>query len=296
MAQSPRAHRLARVTYVALITGASSGIGEALARRLAREPGVALILVARREDRLAAIAAELGCPVSWVAADLTGADAPARVLAAVEREHGALHLLVNNAGARWAAPFADGGYANVAQHMEVNFSAPVRLVEALLPLMRRTAAGGPLTAGSAEGGQRPTFGGRPLQAPVAIVNVTSTAARISRRGTGGYSAAKAALAAWSDSLALEQAPYGVHVANVLPGFIATEGFPQKELRERPWTRWAVSGPQIVAEAVIDAGPGGAAERYVPRYYWLAPLLRLLAPALIRRGAASSVVSTATRDR
>lgn len=282
------------MTYVALITGASSGIGEALARRLAREPDVALVLVARREERLRALASELGCPVSWVAADLTDADAPARVLAAVEGEHGVLHLLVNNAGARWAAPFADGGHANVAQHMAVNFSAPVRLVEALLPLMRRTAAGGPLRTGSAEGGQRATFGGRTLRAPVAIVNVTSTAARISRRGTGGYSAAKAALAAWSDSLALEEAAYGVHVADVLPGFIATEGFPQTELRERLWTRWAVSGPEVVAEAVIDAGPGGAAERYVPRYYWLAPLLRLLAPPLIRRGAASGVVSTGTQ--
>ena len=282
------------MAYVAVITGASSGIGEATARRLAREAGVALILVARREDRLRALAEELACPVSCVAADLTDGDAPALVLAAVEREHGALHLLVNNAGARWATAFAQGGHENVAQHMRVNFDAPVRLVQALLPLMRRTAAGGPLTTGSAGGGQRATFGGRPLRAPVAIVNVTSTAARISRRGTGGYSAAKAALAAWGDSLALEERVHGVHVGDVLPGFVATEGFPQTELRARRLTRWAVSDAGRVAEAILDAGPGGAPERYVPRYYWLAPALRLLAPGLIRRGAASDVVSTGTR--
>ncbi|MGH2836562.1 MAG: SDR family NAD(P)-dependent oxidoreductase, partial [Solirubrobacteraceae bacterium] len=227
-------------------------------------------------------------------------------LAAVEQQHGALHLLVNNAGARWASDFADGGWDNVAQHMRINFEAPVRLVQALLPLMRRTAAGGPptkrgtaaagpLTGSSARGGQRATSGGQPLKAPVAIVNVTSTSARIARLGTGAYSASKAALGAWSDSLYLEERRHGVHVANVLPGFIATEGFPQAELRANPLTCWAVSDVEHVAEAVIAAGPGGAAEVYVPRYYWLGALLRVLAPRLIRRGASSSVVATNTRS-
>ena len=280
--------------YVALITGASSGIGEAVARRLAREHDVQLVLVARREERLRALAAEIGGTV--IAADLVDPDTPARIAEIVEREHGALHLLVNNAGARWAADFADGGWGNLEQHMRINFEAPVRLTEALLPLLRRTAAGGgPLTTTGAGGGQRATFGGRPLRSPVAIVNVTSTAARISRLGTGAYSAGKAALAAWSDSLFLEERRHGVHVANVLPGFIATEGFPQAELRASPLTRWAVSGVEQVAEAVIEAGPGGAAERYVPRYYWLGVLLRVIAPGLIRRGASSSVVSTNTKS-
>ncbi len=273
--------------YVALITGASSGIGEAVARRLAGEPDVQLVLVARREQRLQALAAEIGGTV--IAVDLIDPDAPARIAEIVEREHGALHLLVNNAGARWADEFADGGWANLEQHMRINFEAPVRLVEALLPLMRRTAAGaGPLATGT-------VFGGRPLKSPVAIVNVTSTAARISRLGTGAYSASKAALAAWSDALALEERRHGVHVADVLPGFIATEGFPQTELRARLLTRWAVSDAEHVAEAVIEAGPGGAPEVYVPRYYRLGALLRVVAPQLIRRGASSSVVATETNS-
>jgi len=281
------------VPYVALITGASSGIGEATARRLAREPDVRLVLVARRAERLRALAEELG-NASVIAADLSEPDAPAQVAAALAREHQALHLLVNNAGARWAAEFADGGYANVERHMRLNFEAPVRLTQELLPLLRATAAAsGPLAAGSAEAGQRAGFGGRPLRAPVAIVNVTSTAARIARRGAGAYSAAKAALAAWGDALALEERAHGVHVGDVLPGFIATEGFPQAELRARPLTRWAVSTPQAVAEAILDAGPGGAAERYVPRYYWLGALARLTLPALVRRGAGAGVVTTGT---
>src|SRR5436190_13362310 len=91
---------------VMLITGASSGIGEATARRLAREPGASLVLVARREERLAALAAALGQErVSWVAADLVDEDAPEQVRDHVLERHGRLDLLVNNAGAAWRARF-----------------------------------------------------------------------------------------------------------------------------------------------------------------------------------------------
>ncbi|HEV2998467.1 MAG TPA: SDR family NAD(P)-dependent oxidoreductase [Solirubrobacteraceae bacterium] len=241
----------------ALITGASSGIGEATARLLAREPGARLVLVARREERLRTLAAELGPGASALALDLTEEDAPARVLQHVHERHGELTLLVNNAGASWRASFADGGYANVKRTMELNFDAVVRLTEALLPLLRSSA-------------------------PSAIVNVASTAARVSRPGAGAYSASKFALLGWSDALYAEERPHGVHVGVVLPGFIATEGFPATELRERALTRWIVSTPERAAQAILDAGPGGRPERYVPRPYFLAGALRLLAPALVRR--------------
>src|SRR5215470_3330614 len=108
---------------VALVTGASSGIGAATARRLARDPGTELVLVARREDRLAELAASLPCPATWIAVDLVAADAPAKVRAHVEQHHDRLDLLVNNAGAAWRGTFGESGWANVHRHMELNFDA-----------------------------------------------------------------------------------------------------------------------------------------------------------------------------
>jgi short-subunit dehydrogenase len=128
---------------------------------------------------------------------------------------------------------------------------------------------------------------------VAIVNVASTAARVSRPGAGAYSASKFALAGWSDALYAEERSHGVHVGLVLPGFVATEGFPARELLANPRTRWVVSKPEVVAQAILDAGPGGKAERYVPRGYWLAAALRILAAPLVRRATAGGALTTTT---
>jgi short-subunit dehydrogenase len=258
------------MAFVALVTGASAGIGAATARRLAREPGTRLVLVARREDRLHALADELG-GATVIAADLTDPEAPARVRDVVAAEHGELHLLVNNAGASWRGHFGDVGWANVERHMELDFEAPVRLTEALLPLLRATAGG----------------------ASVSIVNVASTAGRVARPGAGAYSAAKFALVGWTDALHLEEREHGVHVGLVLPGFVRTEGFPATELLARVATRWMVSEPDAVAEAIVQAGPGGRAERYVPRFYWFFAALRILAPRLIRRATGGGALTTST---
>jgi short-subunit dehydrogenase len=249
---------------VALVTGASSGIGTATAQRLAREPDAQLILVARREDRLRALADELG-GATVIAADLTSDDAPGRIAEAVETQHGRLDLLVNNAGAAWRGRFADGGWDDVRRHMELNFDAVVRLTEALLPLLRRSA-------------------------PSSVVNISSTSGRVSRANSGSYSASKFALTGWTEALHLEERPHGVHVGQVLPGFIATEGFPQRELRDRALTRWLVSTPEKVAEAILDVA-NGKPERYVPRPYWFAVLLRVLAPGLVRRATAGGGAMT-----
>jgi uncharacterized protein len=257
---------------VVLITGASTGIGKATAIRFAREPGTEMVLVARREELLRELAESLPCPATHLAVDLTAEDAPQRIRAHLEAEHGGrLHLLVNNTGAAWRGSFAETGYANVHRHMQLNFDAVVRLTEALLPLLRASA-------------------------PSAIVNVASTAGRVSRARTGSYSASKFALIGWTDSLYAEEKAEGVHVGMVLPGFVATEGFPAAELREKALTRWVVSKPEKVAEAIFECGPGGKAERYVPRPYALAAVARIMLPRLTRRvltGGAASNLTTRT---
>jgi uncharacterized protein len=242
----------------AVVTGTSSGIGEATARLLA-ERGYKVMGIARRADRLEQLAAEVGDSFIPLALDLTGSDAPARVREAVDSEFGGqLDLLVNNAGGAWRSAFGDeekGGWDNVRRTMELNFDAVVRLTEALLPVLRSSA-------------------------PSAIVNVASVAARASRPKSGAYSASKAAVAAWTDALYLEEKPNKVHVGTVLPGFVATEGFPQKDIKPR----WIVSKPEKVAEAIFRAGPGGKPEVTVPRGYALIPALKTFAPGLVRRGA------------
>ncbi len=246
----------------AVVTGASSGIGEATARLLVAE-GWRVIVVARRADRLEKLVGELGGNASAVAVDLTEADAPARVRSAVEeRFDGGLELLVNNAGGSRRALFGDrenGGYANVRDVMDVNFDAVLRLTEELLPILRSSA-------------------------PSSIVNVSSIAGRVARPKSGAYSASKFALAGWSDALQMEEAPNGVHVGVVLPGFVATEGFPQEEMRAKAATRWLVGTPDKAARAILRAGPGGRREVIVPGMYRIVPVLRTLAPGLVRRMA------------
>ncbi|HEY2601576.1 MAG TPA: SDR family NAD(P)-dependent oxidoreductase [Thermoleophilaceae bacterium] len=240
----------------AVVTGSSSGIGEVTARRLAQD-GWRMLLVARREDRLAALSRDLR-DSAYLAVDLTEPGAPERVRAKVEELWGRLDLLVNNAGWSQRAAFGDpdGGFANVQRVMEINFDAVLRLTEALLPTLRESA-------------------------PSAIVNVSSISGRVGRARTGAYSASKFALAGWNECLRIEEKRHGVHVGLVLPGFVTTEGFPQKDLNARAATRWLVSTPEKVAAAIVRAADGKA-EVAVPRPWGLIPRLRYGTPGLVRR--------------
>jgi uncharacterized protein len=253
---------------VVVITGASSGIGEAAARHFSGEHGARCVLVARREDRLRKLASDIGNGASFVAVDVTAEDAPARV-----RDHldGNLDVLVNNAGAAWRETFEDGGWEDVRRTMELNFNAPVRLSEALLPLMRGRNGS-------------------------AIVNVASVAGRVARPRSGAYSASKAALIAWSDALRAEEAENGVHIGTVLPGFVKTEGFPARELLAKPVTRWMVSKPERVAEAIAAVAFEGVDERVVPRPYNGFIAMRMLAPRLAFRATRGGGFTTSTGDK
>jgi short-subunit dehydrogenase len=97
--------------------------------------------------------------------DLTDANAPRRIRDHLVAKHNRLHVLVNNAGARWTAPFAEGGWENVRRTMAINFDAAVRLTEALLPILRESS-------------------------PSSIVNVSSLGGRMPRPGTGGYASSR----------------------------------------------------------------------------------------------------------
>ena len=241
---------------IALVTGASSGIGAAVARRLAAEPEARLVLVARRRDRLEALAEGLG-GATVIAADLLQEATPGLVARRVTEEHGRLDLLVNNAGVGGRGSFASSGWAQVQRTMAINFEAPVRLTEALLPLLRRSA-------------------------PSTVVNVGSVAGRVARPGSGAYSASKFAMVGWTEAVQMEELRHGVHITLVLPGYAATEGFPQRELIAKSATRWMVSKPEKIAEAIVDAARRRQPERYVPRPFAVVPFLKVLLPGLYRR--------------
>ena len=188
---------------VALVTGGSSGIGEALARRL-HDRGYALILSARGEDRLAAAAAPLrATPAPSTSPTRTGGRRSARPSSA----RGRIDLLVNNAGAGGGTTALDIDAARARRVLEINFYAHVALTRALWP--------------------------RLVEARGAIINVSSVYGTYASDGSAGYSASKHALTAWSRALAAAGRREGVRVLTVNPGPVSTATFPHHELREKP---------------------------------------------------------------
>jgi NADP-dependent 3-hydroxy acid dehydrogenase YdfG len=180
------------MTRTAVVTGASSGIGAATARRLARD-GFAVVAAARREDRLARLAEETGArPVRLDVTD------PASVRALADGLDGC-DVLVNNAGgAVGLDPVASADPADWQAMFEVNVLGTLRVTQALLPLLR--AGGG------------------------TVVTITSTAANVNYEGGGGYSAAKHAEHAMTETLRLELAGQPVRVIEIAPGMVRTDEF------------------------------------------------------------------------
>ena len=242
-----------------MVTGASSGIGEATARLLARK-GWHCILVARREDRLRALADELGAEVELC--DVGDRDAVDAMAARVLERHPAVHLLVNNAGMPARGTFLAVDPDLVRRVVEVNYLGGVWCTRALLPGLRWAASAG---------------------TSAHVVNLVSVAGTAAFAPAGAYAASKHAQLAFSRSLAATLRDTGIAVHTILPGFVETEGFPQKGvLRSRLLGRFVIQPPRV-AEAVVAAVEKGKREVTVPWFpYRLVSILQVLAPGLIAR--------------
>ncbi len=199
----------------AVVTGASTGIGEATVRAL-RASGWDVVGVARREERLAALAAETGA--SAIACDLTDQDAVDALVAELDRS-GPVHALVQVAGgARGTDSVADGSAADWQWMFDANVLSAQRLVAGLLPLLRRAAE----EDGHAD-----------------AVFVTSTAAQVAYPGGAGYNAAKAAESMLVKVLRQELNGEPIRVVEIAPGMVHTEEFTLNRLR----------GDSVAAESV-----------------------------------------------
>lgn len=236
---------------VALVTGASRGIGAAVARELARR-GYALALAARSVGPLAELAGELtraGAPALPIPADLSRPDEAQR-LARLALEHfGRVDALVNNAGigggGRGLARMSE---ADVRQMLAVNLTAPALLTHALLPQMLERRSG-------------------------AVVFVGSVAGRVALPGSALYSATKFGLRGLALALRRETRGRGVRVILISPGFVDTEMV--RRLRLVPKIP-----AERVAQAVADALDRPQREVFVPGYYRLAAWLEAAAPSVI----------------
>src|SRR5918999_4620151 len=239
---------------VALVTGGSSGIGAAIARLLVSR-GWRCILVARGEERLRAVATELG--TEYEVCDVGERRAVEQMAASVQERHPALDLLVCNAGIRGRRGFFELEPEQIEELLRINYLGSVWCVRALLPALEAA---------------RPSH----------LVNVVSVAGTVAVGRAGPYSASKHAQLAFSRGIAAELAPYGVSVHTVNPGFVHTEGFPQQALLRRPFLRRIVVGPNEVARAVGQAVDRDLPEIYVPRWYRAAAIAQALAPGTLSR--------------
>jgi NADP-dependent 3-hydroxy acid dehydrogenase YdfG len=190
---------------VALVTGASSGIGEATAVALARE-GAAVALVARRADRLRSLAERLeraGGRALVIEADVGERAAAEAAVARTVEELGRLDTVVNNAGVMLLGPIEDAPVEEWERMLSVNVAGLLYCARAAVPHLLRAAAGGPRQVAD-------------------LVNISSVAGRVARRGSGVYNLTKHGVGAFSESLRQEMTTRHLRVSLVEPGAVETE--------------------------------------------------------------------------
>ncbi len=250
---------------VAVVTGASSGIGEATARRLAQR-GWRCVLVARRAERLAVIADEIGGETE--ACDVSDREAVDAAAARILERHPSVRLLVNNAGFLARGTFVDVDLSLVEESMRVNYLGGVWVTRALLPGLRAAAANG--------GGAH-------------VVNVASIGGTIAFAPASAYSASKHAQVAFSRSLRAALHGTGIDVHTILPGFVTTEGFPHPNVFRTRLGRRFVVGPDETARAVVRSVERGRGEVVVPWFpYRFGAIAQALFPTLTARVLSSAV--------
>ncbi|HLG14072.1 MAG TPA: SDR family NAD(P)-dependent oxidoreductase [Blastocatellia bacterium] len=213
---------------VVIVTGASAGIGEAAARRLARA-GASVVIAARRRDRLEALKREIeeaGGRALAVAADVTSSDDRARLVRETMSAFGRIDALINNAGFGQRGPIELVPVENIRQNFETNLFSLIALTQLVIPIMRKQESG-------------------------RIVNISSVAGRIARPLSSVYDATKHALEAISDGLRGELAPFGIKVVIIEPGFIITEFLDVANQLARPITEEA--GPYAPFVTGFNAG-------------------------------------------
>lgn len=228
-----------------VITGASSGIGEALAHEYLRR-GAKVTLVARRLDRLEKIAEGRAEACHLVRADLAEPEPTFDWLAGAERAHGPIDVLVNNAGVQIVAPFVATPIADAERLFRVDALTPFRLTQRVLPAMLARGSG-------------------------CIVDVASLAAIAPTPGMVFYNAAKAALAALSESLRGELRGTGVHVVTVYPGPVSTdmERAARDAYGDTAAARAVPTGrTDVLARRIADAVTHRRARVIYPRVYAL----------------------------
>ena len=249
---------------VAIITGASSGIGEALARLFVAE-GARVALAARSDEKLRALAAELGEERALVVpTDVADQAQCERLVARTVERFGGVDVLVNNAGIGLLGRLEETDWEHFRQMWEVNFFGALRLTRAALPYLKERHG--------------------------MVVNISSVAGKVALPYMGGYCASKFALNAFSNSLRMDLAAEGVRVAVICPGRVKTP-FHATAYREgknlpgvfRPERRryQGISAEQV-ARATLRAVRGGKREVIVPWFLRLFVGVRALFPGFTDR--------------
>ena len=242
---------------VAVVTGASSGIGEATARELTQR-GWHCVLLARRADRLEALVGEIVGEAE--VCDVTDRAQVDEVAARILKRHPRIALLVNNAGVPGRGTFVTTTPETVERVLRTNYLGGVWCSRAYLPGLRAASGGG-----------------------AHVVNVISVAGTIAFAPAGPYAAAKHAQLAFSRSLAATLRAEGIQVHSVLPGFVETEGFkPRSTLRSSLMRRFVIDA-DVVAKSIVNAVGKGKREVTIPWFpYRPIALAQALLPGVVGR--------------